>query len=128
MANRVDADDVRLIMRDVTEAAFPDATVTAYIDAANATVNENLSGEGLSAALLIQIEKWLSAHYMAIARVRTSKKEKGGTAEIGYIDYYGKGLDLSEYGQTVQALDSTGILASLGGKSASVFAIPNFDD
>lgn len=128
MANRVEPDEVRIIMRDVTEADFPDATVNAYITGANATINENLSGEGLSDTILKEIERWLSAHYMAISQVRTSKKEKAGTAEIGYIDHYGSGLNLSDYGQTVKALDSTGILSSLGGAAASVFAIPNFDD
>lgn len=127
MAFRVTPAEVRIIMRDVTEADYPDATVEAYITGANATINENLSGEGLSDTILKEIERWLSAHLMAISRVRTTKKEKAGTAEIGYIDQYGTGLELSEYGQTVKGLDSTGILASLGGHAASVFAIPEFD-
>ena len=127
MALRITPAEVRIIMRDVDEITFPDATVTAYIIGANALINENLTGEGLSAAILIEIERWLSAHLIAISRVRTSVKEKAGTAEIAYTDKYGMGLGLSEYGQTVKALDSTGILSSLGGKSASVFAIPNFD-
>jgi hypothetical protein len=128
MAFRVTPDEVRIIMREVNETDFPDATVNAYITGANATINENLVGQGLSTALLKEIERWLSAHLMAISQVRTTTKEKAGTAELHYIDNYGTGLGLSEYGQTVKGLDSTGILSSLGGKAVSVFAITEFDD
>ena len=115
-------------MREVNETDYPDATVTAYITGANATINENLTGQGLSDTILKEIERWLSAHLMAISRVRTTKKEEAGTAKLEYIDQYGTGLELSEYGQTVKALDSTGILASLGGQAATVFAIPEFEE
>ena len=76
-------------------------------------VTKHLVGEGLSDALLKEIERWLSAHFIAVRDPRR-KSEKLGDASEAYFGNADMGLDFTPYGQQVKVLDSTGILAGLG--------------
>jgi hypothetical protein len=125
MGYRVQPEEVLIIMNDVS---YSDDIVNAYIAGANATVNEVLEGQGLSADVMKEIERWLSAHLIALTRERVSVKEEAGTAKIQYSDIYGKGLEATDYGQMVLTLDTTGNMAATGGKNATVFAIPEFEE
>ena len=125
MANRVDEADVSAILDNTT---LTDQQILAYINSANATINNALADSGLSSDILFEIERWLSAHMISITRERMAKKEEAGSAKIEYIGVYGKGLELTPYGQMVLDLDTTGIMASLGGKSATIYAIPESHD
>ena len=118
---RVTATEVKAIMDGVTLA---DAIIDSYIIGANTIVTDNLATSGLSTAMLKEIERWLAAHLVAITRERTAKKEGAGGASIEYTGDWGSGFDSTSYGQTAVALDSTGTLAGLTGKSASIYAVP----
>lgn len=115
--------EVKLII----DTDLEDDNITAYITGANALVTDVLTDSGLGATTLEEIERWLTAHMIAATQERQSKKEEAGGAKVEYTGVYGDGLRLTSYGQMVLALDSTGAMAGLGGKSASIFAIPSFE-
>jgi len=114
MAERVTDQEVR----DIFETDISD--LAPFITAANITVNENLSGQGLTDAALKEIERWLSAH-MATARDPRTSKESMGDASETYQGDSGLGLDSSRYGQMVKTLDPTGRLTSLGKRKAGMW-------
>jgi len=118
---RVTATEVKAIMDGVTLA---DAVIDSYIIGANTIVTDNLGSSTLSVAMLKEIERWLAAHLVAITRERTAKKEGAGGASIEYTGDWGEGFSSTSYGQTAIALDSTGTLAGLTGKPASIYTVP----
>jgi len=109
MANRVtDADVKQIIALNV----LTDTTV--FIDTAHLLVDEYLSTKGISEALLTQIEKYLSAHLVALHNdERQLTEQELGDATDTYTGTFGKGLDSTQYGQTVKMLDPTGIFAGI---------------
>lgn len=119
---RVTATEVKQILDDST---LLDSIVDTYILGANALVNSAL-GTG-NTDLLKEIERWMAAHMIAVTRERMAQKEQAGSAMIQYIGDYKGGLDSSPYGQMVKTLDTTGLMATLGGKSASTYAVKSFD-
>lgn len=123
MANRVTATQVK----DVMGITLEDAVVTSYISAANAMIDGNLLDSNLGDTLLEQIELFLSAHFIAATRERMASKEGAEGAEITYIGKFADKLNSTPYGQIAIGLDSTGILASLGGKAFSLSAVKQFD-
>lgn len=89
--------------------------ITPFLDVAN-VLTDQVSAEDdnglLNDSLLLQIEKWLAAHFYAIrdpqyASKRTEKAEAifQGKTEMG--------LDSTYWGQMAKRLDVTGYLASL---------------
>lgn len=120
--SRVTAAEVLTIMDNVELA---DPIVEAYISGAEAFIAENLSGTNLAESTLKEIERWLSAHLIAISRERQSKKESAGKAAIEYAGAWGEGLKMTSFGQTAIALDSTGTLSNLSMKQITFFAIPS---
>jgi hypothetical protein len=121
---RTNAEDVMNILDDTS---LDEDIIEAYINSANVFVTANLASK-LSAAVLTEIEKWLSAHMIVSTRERMAKKEGAGGAEIEYIGKFGEGLNGSPYGQMAISLDSSGTLqamALLKGK-AYTKAVPNF--
>lgn len=121
MANRVTATEVKAIMDGVTLA---DSVIDSYITGANELVTHNLGSSSLPVGILKEIERWLSAHLVAITRERQAKKEGAGGASIEYTGEWGSGLRSTSFGQMAMALDTTGTLAGLEGKSAGIYAIP----
>ena len=119
--SRVTAAEVLIIMDNVE---LSDPIVESYISGAEAFVNENLGSTNLTEATLKEIERWLTAHLIAISRERQSKKESAGKASIEYAGDWGEGLKMTSFGQTAIALDSTGTLSNLSGKSITFYAIP----
>ena len=115
-----------LQVKQIIDTSLDDTIVDAYITGANALVNKVL-GTGTS-AILTQIELWLTAHLMAISKERQAKKEGAGGAFIEYTGNFGEGLRSTTYGQMVLSLDTTNAFAALGGRAATVFAIPQFED
>lgn len=121
MAVRVTATDVKQILDDST---LEDAIVNTYITGANALVNAAL-GTGTT-DLLKEIERWMAAHMIAVTRERLAYKEAAGSAMITYVGEFKGGLDSSPYGQMVKTLDTTGAMAALDKKPASVYAVKSF--
>jgi len=119
---RVTATEVKEILDN---SSLTDTIVDAYILGANALVNSAL-GTGES-ALLTEIERWLAAHMIASSRERMAQKEGAGGAYIEYTGKSGEELSSTPYGQMVLTLDTTGAMASLGLKKASIKAVESFD-
>ena len=98
--------------------------ITAYITAANLIVTDRLgSTTTLGSAILIEIERWLTAHLIAITQEPESqvKAEKIGDASINYArGELGKSLEATFYGQQVILLDSTGLMAQSGKVKATM--------
>ena len=123
MAFRTDADKVRTIM-GLTDSDYSDPIMEAYITGANRIVTDNLGSSGLNEDSLAEIERWLSAHLLAVSQERFSKKEGAGGASIEYAGEWKQGLSGTSYGQTAIALDSTGTLLSLSGSKVFMYAVP----
>jgi hypothetical protein len=122
MAARVTATEVKEVLNDST---LLDAQVDPYILSATTLVDATL-GTGTT-AILKEIERWLAAHMITITRERQAKSEGAGGASIVYSENFGEGLKATTYGQMVLTLDTTGLMASLGGRQPQLFAVPNFD-
>lgn len=122
---RVTADEVKEILDNTS---LTDPIIEAYITGANALVNKTFeTGTSPGTDLLKEIERWLTAHMISCTRERMAKKEGAGGAYIEYTGQYGENLSSTSYGQMVLTLDSTGQMAALAGKKASITAIKSFD-
>ena len=120
MAVRTTATAVKVI----TGSNLDDSIVDAFISAANAFVNEILGTA--SSTILTNIEMFIAAHLLTISRERLAKKEGAGGAFIDYAGIYTMGLKATQYGQTAIDLGTTGALAALGLKAASITAATSF--
>lgn len=126
MAVRTTPDAVRELIEGCTTS---DAVVNSLISGASALVDKVFEDDtDISATLLEEIERWLTAHMLAVSLVRQASREKVGDAEVEYTGKYGLNLDATMYGQMVKTLDYSGKMANMGKSSAGMFAIPQFDD
>ncbi len=117
-------------VKQILETDILDADVDAYIIGANALVTNVLGTDTtLSATLKEEIERWLTAHMIALSRELQPAKEGGGPApSITYQGQWGKMLELTSYGQMVLALDTTGKMkAATGSAGAKIRAITSFN-
>jgi len=122
---RAKVSDVDMIMD--LDSSFPDRKIEAFIYSANALVDERLGDTDLSSRILFEIERWLTAHLIKVSIERVSKKEEAKGAAIEYAgDFSGRGLESTQYGQTVIELDTTGKMKSLGEKQVMINAIKQF--
>jgi hypothetical protein len=102
--------------------------VTPFIAVANTMINSVLADDiadgSVSSTLLIEIEKWLAAHFVAIRDPRPMEK-KTGEASVKYHGQSRMFLEGTPYGQQVLLMDPTGRLAEAGKglKRASLTAI-----
>lgn len=115
MAERVTSDEVKkLIDTEISD-------LSPFIKAANLTVNQYIQNDGLGTALLKEIERWLTAHFVAM-RERQLTSETVGDAANQYGGNFGMGLDFTQYGQQVKMLDATGKLAN-GTRRSAMFKV-----
>lgn len=105
---RVTADEVKEII-DVDSSI---TNLTPFITAANLLVNAECTDSSLSDELLKEIERWLSAHFIAIRDTR-SASEGAGSVRISYQYKLGLNLNVTLYGQQCLLLDTSGALARL---------------
>ncbi len=113
MAWRVTEEDVRGIVD--TDEKF---SIAPFIDVATALtdyVSAQDNGSVLNAALLKEIEKWLSAHFYAIKDPQSTEK-KTEEASAKFQGQTAMGLDSTYWGQMAKSLDVSGTLATLGKK------------
>lgn len=116
-------------VKEIIETTLEVSDIKPYITAANLTVTEWLgSSTVLSSAQLKEIERWLTAHFIAATRERQVSQEKIGESSAKYM---GKsddvGLNSTTYGQQAILLDTSGTLASgAGKKKASLYAVTSF--
>lgn len=112
---RVTAEQVR----DLISTTLTDARVNAMINTAHLVVEQRLSGKGVEASVLKQIELWLSAHFVSLADPR-KKQVKIDEVTVTYAtpDSSLEGLRSTTFGQQALALDPTNSLASTALKKA----------
>lgn len=106
MATRTSLEDVKAIIK------FPandDDGANACIQSANVLVTSKLAAE-YDDALLIEIEKWLAAHFIAIKYPRVANKTAGPNSKQYHGQTGMKGLEHTPYGTQVMMLEYKGIL------------------
>lgn len=110
MALRTTGEAVRKIVPTVG-----DNDITPFLDVATALVDKvsaEDSGGLLNASLLLQMEKWLAAHFYAIYDPQYSEKREEN-AEAKFQGKTAMGLDSTLWGQMAKRIDVTGYLAAL---------------
>lgn len=125
---RVTAATEVLTIMGLTTDDYSEVIIDSFIVGANSMVDANLLNKGLSDIILKEIERWISAHLIAVTLERQSKKEGAGGASIEYTGTYTEGLNMTSYGQMAISLDKSGTLASLSKGKARIFAIPTKHD
>ena len=122
MARTTEADVLEIMDNDLTEAQ-----VSPFLVGANLLITAAFTSGNTSDSLLEEIEKWLTAHMIAMTIARTTATEELGDAKVKYTGYWGKKLEATPYGQMVQVLDTEGLMGNLGKAGASMYPVPNFD-
>src|SRR3990167_7086656 len=121
-------------VEEIFDTDLTDAQITAFITVANILVT-NTCATSTSPALdtdeLKEIERWLAAHFADI-RDPIGLRIKMGNAEqwsfpAAVTTAWGKGLNLTPYGQMAIAIDRSGKLAALGLRKGSFRASPRED-
>lgn len=110
---RVQTADVKVLI----DTELTDLSV--FIQAATVQVNAVAALGLLDAATLKEIERWLAAHYVAM-RTRQDAKAVMGDSSHTYAGKTGEGLSFTRFGQQAMLLDTTGTLAALGKRRASI--------
>ena len=114
---RVDADGVK----EIVDTDLTNAQINNFINAAHLlVVQADLAGSGLAEALLVEIERWLSAHFLSIRDKRVEQESVGGEWSAKYQGKTDMGLEATTYGQQALALDTSGELAATGLKRATL--------
>lgn len=86
---------------------------SAFISVASLLVDDISAGDSsISEDRLKEIERWLSAHFLAIRDMRASD-EKAGKVSMSYQYKLGLNLQVTMYGQQAMMLDSSGYLSRL---------------
>jgi len=107
MAWRVSQEDVRGIIE--TDASI---SLAPFLDTATALtdyVSSQDSDSKLTTALLVQVEKYLAAHYYA-HREQLYAESQTLDAKAKYQGDWGRGLSSTQYGQAAIDLDVSGTL------------------
>ena len=108
-------------VKEIIETDLSDAQITASLTIANILVTAGPAASkspALGSDHLKEIERWLAAHFVCI-RDPVSLRAKLGEAEswnfpASVTVAWGKGLNLTPYGQQAVGIDLTGELAKLG--------------
>ena len=120
--------EVRLIMDNLTETAVSNAVINSFILGANALVTKVLGDDAdIGSVLLVDIERWFTAHMIASTIHRTTTEEKLGEATVKYTGEFKQDLSSTPYGQMVKQLDVTGKMNNIGKKGAGIYAVVSFD-
>ena len=113
---------MRVTDEEVKEIFDTDIALTPHITVANQLVDKHLQGQGIDEDMLKEIERWLAAHFAAIQDPRATSESISDLSE-SYDMQKGLMLDATQYGQQAKVLDSSGKLAELGQKTASIKVI-----
>ena len=90
---------------------WPD--LTPFIEAASQLVDDVCTSSGYSDPKLERIERWLAAHFYAIADPRFLREEVSTSITSIIESKVDLGLDVTRYGQMAKVLDTEGSLAAL---------------
>ncbi len=124
MTARVNPTDVKVVLP--SPVAMSDGDIQLHIDIANRFVDGVLSGTDLGEVRLSDIERYVSAHLVAISEQELGlliEKEIGETrSRFGGTFPLAAGLKFTRFGHMALALDTTGKLAATG-KPAALFRV-----
>lgn len=115
-------------VRAILDTSLTDAQILEYIDIANRLVTRLLGSSDLTAADLLDIETWMTAHLIASTKERQVANEKVGDMWVTYQGKYGMSLESTTYGQTALMLDTTGSLQRATKKKIRIRAIQQDSD
>ncbi len=125
MAVRTTADNVN----EVIQTALTDTDIEALIAHASRVITTRLGGEGLTTAVLTDIETWFTAHLIATGKERAPVGEKIDDVWLTYLKYSTKEfLGTTSYGQYVLLLDTSGKMQEASKQQASIIAIQQIND
>lgn len=111
--SRVNSKDVERLVNTFDVDSIDMDEIEANIETAAAMIEGHLSNKGLSEISLIQIEKYLAAHFYSIKhRYFIEEEIAGAKGKTGFQK--GAGLRATPYGETAIGLDSTGTLSKIG--------------
>jgi len=97
-------------------------SLTPFIEAANALVEEIASDSGHNNARLELIERWLAAHFYAMRDPRVTS-ERAGPVGASYQSAVALRLNSSQYGQMAMTLDTSGLLNTINAGKIQVKAV-----
>jgi len=95
-------------VKKILTTALSDEDINNVIEFSNRQVTEVLSGESLTAAVLKDIETWLTAHLIAMGKERETQEERVGDVWLKFQEKRGESLRSTNFGQMVLMLDSSG--------------------
>ena len=110
-------------VKEVINTSLTEVQVIPYITSANVYVTERLGSSTLAADTLKEIERWFTAHMIAITRERVAKSEEAGGAKVEDVGEFGEGLKSTPYGQMCISLDTTGLLVQEGKKKVAFYVL-----
>lgn len=133
MANRVTADEVKEIL--TIDPTILDAEIDVFIKSANILTNKVATDGPLTDSdHLMEIERWVAAHLVAIRDMRVAQ-EKAGEVQQSFQYKVDLNFNVTVYGQQALVIDTTGVLAKLqadaknGGKiKASLYTLGTPED
>lgn len=115
-------------VRIIINSALGDTDINSVIEQANRIVTRQLGDTDLVAAVLTDIETWLTAHIIAITKERQMQIEKVGDVVLEYNANPGQFLESTTYGQMALMLDSSGTLGRSMLRKARIRAIKQIND
>ncbi len=108
-------------VKEILDTSLSDSIIEGFISGANESITATVgSDSSISSDLKKELERWLSAHFLASTREQQLSDAKAGPAQATYQGKTGMQLDSTFYGQTVKVMDPTG---KLSGKRASIYAV-----
>ena len=113
-------------VKEIIDTSLTGDELNPFINAANNLIQSKLLNLGLGTQDLIEIEKWLSAHFVAIYDPRVESESVGGEWQTKYQGKTDMGLKSTTYGQMALTLDWTSTLATLGLKRGTVYVYSNY--
>lgn len=110
----------RVVDADIKEIIETDLDTQPFIALASLVVDRHLASAGYTATELMEMERWLAAHYVYIRDPQLREAGADVTRMSFHVGRLGEGLTSTPYGQQVLVLDFQGILAQMGLKPASI--------
>ncbi len=124
MAARTTIDTVKMII----PTALTDDEIRDIILMANVIVTRQVGGEGLTSALLKDLETWFTAHLISIGKERQPMSEKVGDIWLTFQKNEVGFLQSTTYGQMVLFMDTSGQFQASANKKIKFRAIKQIND
>jgi hypothetical protein len=111
-------------VKTIISTSLEDNQITSFITDSNLIVTSKFTGVTIDDDLLEAIEKWLTAHLIAMSQKRQLSDQKVDTVSMKYAGKFGLYLEHTTYGQMVIFLDSTNTMvdAQAGAEEGKITA------